>query len=144
MRFAKDGAGVAMLALLGAGGLSTSLADTPASPEATPSATAPAPPTTTAPAVSPPAAAAAAPNAASTATAASEAAMAAQEKRLRSAGYKPEMQNGQKVWCRREGELGSRLGGQKVCGTPDELKLTVDQSQDAVRQTQKLYNATGR
>ncbi len=145
MRLVKDGTCLALLALLGAGDVSTSLADAPASPEATPSATAPAaPPTTSAPAVSPPAAAAAAPNAASTATAASDAATSAQEKRLRSAGYKPEMQNGQKVWCRREGELGSRLGGQKVCGTADELKLTVDQSQEAVRQTQKLYNATGR
>jgi hypothetical protein len=64
------------------------------------------------------------------------------EKRLTNNGYKPKMRNGQKVWCKREGELGSRLGGQEVCGTPDELRLNAQQQQDAVKSVQKLYNAT--
>jgi hypothetical protein len=57
---------------------------------------------------------------------------AQEEKRLTNAGYKARMRNGTKVWCKREGELGSRLGGQEVCGTADELRLVVQQNQDAV------------
>jgi len=69
---------------------------------------------------------------------------AALEKRLTNSGYKSRMRNGQKVWCKQQGELGSRLGGQEVCGTPDELRLNVQQQQDNVRSVQKLYNATAK
>ena len=54
------------------------------------------------------------------------------------------MRNGTKVWCKREAELGSRLGGQEVCGTPDELRMVVEQNQDAVKSLQKLYDATAK
>lgn len=47
------------------------------------------------------------------------------------------MRNGTKVWCRREGELGSRLGGQKVCGTPQELKVVARENQDIVEKIKK-------
>jgi hypothetical protein len=66
------------------------------------------------------------------------------EKRLTNSGYKPRTRNGTKVWCKREAELGSRLGGQEVCGTPDELRMSAQQHQDAVRSVQKLYNATAK
>lgn len=48
-------------------------------------------------------------------------AQAAEEKRLMAAGYKPEMRNGTKYWCRTETEIGSRLGGHKVCGTARDI-----------------------
>jgi len=34
-------------------------------------------------------------------------------------------QEKQKVYCKRESGLGSRLGGQKICGTPEELRVNV-------------------
>jgi len=141
MRFVMDRLFIVVLALLGACSVSVALADPPAdatSPAATPVAsaasTAAASPTAT------PAAAAAA-TAKPAAVAESD---AAEEKRLTNAGYKPRMRNGTKVWCKRQGELGSHLGGQEVCGTPDQLRLSVQQNQDAVKSVQKLYNASGK
>ncbi len=139
----------ALLSLLGAGLLSIALADTPAEPAATPAAApaaapvAPGPPASTAA----PAAASNAATAASAATtnaAASRESDAALEKRLTNSGYKPKTRNGATVWCKREAELGSRLGGQEVCGTPDELRRNAQEQQDAVRSVQTLYNATGK
>ena len=81
--------------------------------------------------------------AAATATAApAKESDAALEKRLTNSGYKARMRNGTKVWCKREGELGSRLGGQEVCGTPEELRMVVQQNQDAVKSIQKAYVAS--
>jgi hypothetical protein len=45
-------------------------------------------------------------------------------------GYRPKMRHGQKVFCRTEPELGSRLGGQEVCATVAEHKAR----QTAVRE----------
>jgi hypothetical protein len=137
------------LALLGACGLSVAFADTPPEPAAASpaAATAAAEPTTTGALGAP--ATAATPNAAATATPVKAAPAGAEtdaalEKRLTNSGYKPRTRNGTKVWCKREAELGSRLGGQEVCGTPDELRMSAQQHQDAVRSVQKLYNATAK
>jgi hypothetical protein len=46
--------------------------------------------------------------------------LTADEKRLISRGYRLEVQNGQKTFCRREVVLGSHLE-KKVCGTADQL-----------------------
>ena len=46
--------------------------------------------------------------------------LAAQTKRLRSQGYKPEVHSGRTVFCRKETQLGSRFET-KLCGTTDEL-----------------------
>jgi hypothetical protein len=138
----------AVLALLATCGMSVALADPPAAPDAAPPAAAPAASATSTSAASPPATDANA-SAAATAKPAKAASVAAEtdaqeEKRLTNAGYKARMRNGTKVWCKREGELGSRLGGQEVCGTPDELRLVVQQNQDAAKALQKLYNATAK
>lgn len=122
----------AVLMLLGACGAPVALADPPAASDATPAAAAPAASTTSAPASSAPAATTAAAPAKETDT--------ALEKRLTNSGYKPRMRNGTKVWCKRQAELGSRLGGQEVCGTPEELRMVVQQNQDAMKDIQKLYN----
>jgi len=156
MRIAMSGPVVAVLALLGACGTSAALADPPAvttTPAAPAVTTTPAPaasvPATT-PAVDSPATPIAGPNAASDgiakpeARASSDEAAAAEEKRLRAAGYRPETRNGVKVWCRREGELGSRLGGIKVCGTPDEMQLSVHEHQESVKQMQKTFNPSAK
>jgi hypothetical protein len=129
MRLAKNRSSAALLGLLGACGISAALADPPASPAATAPAATQASATTSTPVASA--------NAASAAAKPDANADAGAEKQLLASGYKPEMRNGTKVWCRREGELGSRLGGQKVCGTPQELKVVVRENQELVEKIQK-------
>jgi len=66
------------------------------------------------------------------------------EKRLISEGYKPEIRNGEKVYCRRDDELGSRLGSQKRCATAQQWKISQQVSRDqtdAIQRTQ--VNPTG-
>jgi hypothetical protein len=46
------------------------------------------------------------------------------------------MRNGQKMFCRRDQELGSRLGGKTVCGTAKELTLIERQTRDEVYRAQ--------
>jgi ABC-type sugar transport system substrate-binding protein len=137
---------IALFTLLGAGVFTVALADTPADP----AAASPAAPAATSTSSTPATAAATSANAATASSPAHSAAASAGEsdtaleKRLTNSGYKPRMRNGHKVWCKQQGELGSRLGGQEVCGTPDELRLNVQQQQDNVRSVQKLYNATAK
>lgn len=60
------------------------------------------------------------------------------EKHFLAEGYKIEMHSGEKYFCRREEQLGSRLGGEKHCSTAQQLLFTEEDSQrqarDAVRQ----------
>lgn len=135
MRLVKNRSSVALLGLLGVCGISAALADPPASPSTTAPAAAPASAAASTPAASANAASAAKPDANAAAQAS---ATASEEKRLLAEGYKPEMRNGTKVWCRREGELGSRLGGQKVCGTPQELHMVVRENQEVVEKIQRV------
>ena len=58
-------------------------------------------------------------------------------KRLLADGYKPEMHHGKKVWCRREEETGSHLGGQKICASPADLKRAESANQDFMRDLQR-------
>jgi hypothetical protein len=140
MRVVKSRSLLALLGLLGICSISVTLAEPPASPSTPAPAATPASAAASTPVTSANAAAAAKPEA----NAAADAAAAAEEKRLLADGYKPEMRNGTKVWCRREQELGSRLGGQKVCGTPQELKLVVQQNKDLVEKIQKTqHNPSG-
>lgn len=62
-----------------------------------------------------------------------------QMKTLRSAGYKPEVHNGQTFFCRREAVLGSRLES-KVCGTAAEIERSTQNSQELAERIQtKAY-----
>jgi hypothetical protein len=60
-----------------------------------------------------------------------------QEKHLLSEGYTPEMHNGTKVWCRRDQELGSRLGGHKTCGTSEELNFIEQETRERLETSQR-------
>ena len=106
----------------------TSSADQPAqtsSPAATPSAAAPASST-----------ASAQTTAASKPAASADATDEATDKRLRSQGYKPEVRNGTKIYCRKEAELGSRFES-KICGTAEQLSNANKDSQDALDKVQR-------
>jgi hypothetical protein len=47
------------------------------------------------------------------------------------------MVNGQKMFCKREMELGSRVEGTTHCGTVDKLSSEFQLSREAVDQTQR-------
>jgi hypothetical protein len=137
----------AILACLSAASLTPCLADPPASTAA--AASQPATPAAQATSTSQPATPAtqatsashaAAPAAEAASPAADTEKVNAEEKQLAANGYKPEMHNGTKLWCRRVQDVGSRLGShQKECGTADELTL---RQQEAQRQFQQQMPAT--
>ena len=135
---------VAVLALMSACGISAAVADSPPTPGAIPATAAPATPVTApTPAVSPPATQDAAATATATAKpteSAAKATEAAQEKLLLDAGWRPEMQHGQKVWCRREEVHGSRIEGRRVCGTADQINLVGRRTEQDIGEAQKKLN----
>ncbi|MGA7824590.1 MAG: hypothetical protein WCA14_10360, partial [Steroidobacteraceae bacterium] len=98
---------------------------------------APAAASTTSQPATPAAPTAASSSAASTAKAATanEQQEAADEKQLLAQGYTPEMHNGTKTWCKREDQIGSRLGSRvKTCGTAAELALRQREAQEQFQQ----------
>jgi hypothetical protein len=145
---------IGMLACMGAGAIA--LADTPpptptqpAASGATTAPSAPPPAAVAAPALvaAPAPAAAATPPTASVAGASHEAiaAVDSREKNLRAKGYRLEMRRGEKMYCRTEEVMGSRLGGKKVCGTVEQLldreRLSQEMAGNAQRQQ---LNPTGK
>jgi hypothetical protein len=142
---------------LGAGGISAALAD-PVTPPTSPAATsAPAPstePKQAAPAAAAPAAEAKATTPAADAKSATPAADtkptvvvqgkaeedARLEKYFLAEGYKLEMHNGEKLLCRREEKLGTRLGGHNSCGTAEQLSFIEEEAKAAVERGRMHQN----
>jgi hypothetical protein len=130
---------IGTLACLSAGAISVAVADPPSS-AATP-ATSPAPPEAPASASSPasppqeskPAAAA---DGKSTVVVQGAAEQDPLEKHFLAEGYRIEMHNGERLLCRREEELGSRLAGRMVCSTPQQLNQTEQEAKAAYQRGQ--------
>jgi len=61
---------------------------------------------------------------------------AAQLKRLKAAGYKPEVRGREIIFCRKEPELGSRFD-KKVCGTADQLERNALEAKELAERTQR-------
>jgi hypothetical protein len=135
----------AVLACLGIGSASGALADPPPSPAEQSAVAEPAPATPTSATEAAPTRSAteAAPTRSATEAATAKAPVTApqtasaakpgvdpEEQRLMAQGYRPKMRHGHKVFCRTDPELGSRLGGQEICATVEELKAR----QTAVRE----------
>jgi hypothetical protein len=122
-----------LLTLIGISAVSSALADPPA----------PAPATAPASAAAGPAAAATSPTPAAPVAAPTAAVITAPadddllDRHLRSEGYKVEMRNGQKMYCRKEDVLGSRLGAAKTCSTAEQLKINEAQAHDLIERTQR-------
>ena len=110
-----------VLASLVAGSISVALADPPAANATSPSDT-----TAMTSATAPPG------------TPAAAATTDTDEKRLRSLGYKPEMHNGTKLWCKSEEKTGSRLGDVKHCGTSESLAHVTTNSRDMTEAAQRV------
>jgi hypothetical protein len=114
-----------LLVSLCVGALSPALAadPPPAAAPATPDSSAPPPLSTAASAAKP-----------EDATAAAN--LAAQTKRLRSAGYKPEVHNGVTVFCRNEKKIGSFFET-KTCGDGDMIERAAQEAKDSVQKNQR-------
>ena len=108
MRFAAT-----VLACLGVGAASGALGDPPASPPTTTPSSATQTPAPAKPAVDP------------------------EEKRLIAQGYRAKMRHGEKVFCRTEPELGSRLGGKEICGTVADLKAQQASTREEIQRQQR-------
>jgi len=57
------------------------------------------------------------------------------EKNLLRQGYRLEVRNGEKYFCRNEDTLGSRLHEHKVCGTEESIARRAEASNNNVRDT---------
>jgi hypothetical protein len=131
---------LALLVCVAGGGFSLALADPPAAtPEPATQATAATPAN---PAAAP---VAATPAAGVTITGTTPATPAApqvdpMERHFLSEGYKIEMHHGDKYFCRREEEMGSRLGGQKYCSTIEQLAATEKEAQHSVDRSMMQQN----
>ena len=129
MRFAAT-----VLACLGAGAVTVALADpsspAPQRPAAASSSSATAPPATAPPATTP--------SSATQTPAPAKPAVDPEEKRLIAQGYRAKMRHGEKVFCRTEPELGSRLGGKEICGTVADLKAQQASTREEVQREQRI------
>ena len=132
-----------VMACVGIGAVSIALAD----PADAPKSSAPAAVTearTSVPASPSTAAAPATPAApAVTVTAATPDAQEQLERHFLSEGYKSEMHGSQKVFCRREDTIGTRLGASKNCGTVDQLKQQEDLAAQATHNIQRTNQRPG-
>jgi hypothetical protein len=132
-----------VMACVGIGAVSIALAD----PADAPKSSAPAAVTearTSVPASPSTAAAPATPAApAVTITAATPDAQEQLERHFLSEGYKSEMHGSQKVFCRREDTIGTRLGASKNCGTVDQLKQQEDLAAQATHNIQRTNQRPG-
>jgi len=129
---------VGILACISFGGISLAVADPPANPTAPATASAPAAPSGTTPAQTPAAPAKDAKPDAVLIQGTPE--VDTLEKHFLAEGYKLEMRNGEKYFCRREEQLGSRLGAQKVCGTAQQLAATEREAQAAYQRGKSQQN----
>lgn len=132
---------IGVLALVSMATVSLALADPPATDSAT-AASAPASPSTAQPAA-PTSAASPAPSPADQTRAPAAAAAGAKpavdphEERLISMGYRPQMHNGQKLFCKREPVMGSRVETTMRCGTVEQLTAETRMSREATENAER-------
>lgn len=63
--------------------------------------------------------------------------LSAAEQRLVNLGYKPQMRNGEKIYCRREAPMGSRISSGQHCGTVAELATTTQEGREGLERSQR-------
>jgi hypothetical protein len=71
------------------------------------------------------------------------AALDAEEKQMISMGYKPQMHHGEKVYCKREPVMGSRVETTESCKTLAELKAQTQQSRQFTENSQRTSSPVG-
>jgi len=126
---------VGLLACIGAGALTSALADPPTdTTTGTPAAAAAAAPVSSAPPASK--------EASSDKTVVVQADVDKDTRHFLAEGYKPEMRNGERIYCKKETVLGSRLNAQKHCGTLEQLKLSEEAAMTNVSDLQRRQVGT--
>jgi hypothetical protein len=119
---------VGVMACLGAGALTSALADPPTDTQGDkPAATAAAPAASPAPAS---ASQAASSDAAAARAAAAKAQLDRDTRHFLAEGYKPEMHRGEQIYCRKENVLGSRVTAMKDCGTIEQLRVREERTNE--------------
>ncbi len=118
--------------ILGLGAFSYSFADNPPSASTASAQSTPASSATTAAGAT-----ATAPPASDNKKTLADAALVAQVHRLRSAGYKPKVKDGVTIWCKQQTALGSRLTQVEMCGSPEQVEQSIQDSKDAVETAQR-------
>jgi hypothetical protein len=127
---------VGLLACIGAGALTSALADPPSVAAPAGATTAPASADSAPVAASAKATPAAAPNAATASNASAPPELGQEEKQLIAQGYRLEIHGNQKLFCRRETALGSHLPGPKVCASAERLKAAEAEAKEATSHVQ--------
>lgn len=139
---------VGLLAFLGAGALTSALADPQAEAQSRPAQTSAAAARAPAAAASPSASDTVAPRTAAPRTAAAAQAATAKPEldqdtqHFLAEGYKPEMHGGEQIYCRKETALGSRLSPVKNCGTIEQLKVAEQRTKSGVFDAQRQQIGT--
>lgn len=130
---------IGILAFIGFGAVAVAFADPSATETATTATAAPAAKATAAAPAQPAAASTPATSSATPAApkvaapaASTSAAEEERERHFLSEGYRPEMRNGEKVFCRREETLGSRLRPTKMCASALQLTETERQAKSSM------------
>jgi hypothetical protein len=137
---------VYVLACAAIGAMSVALADPPATPAAAATttsqapATNPATPSQSASSTSAPSEAAKGAKTSSDVVVESTAELDSLEKHFIAEGYKMEMHHGEKLFCRREEETGSHLGGQKVCNSAVQLQANERDARRALDKSSMQQN----
>ena len=130
-----------LMACLACGALATAMAQTTSTTAATPA------PATTAstPVTAPPASAAPAATSAAPATAASAAApdTSMMDKKMISRGYKPAMAGNERVYCRKEDQIGTHLPQKKVCLTAQQAEQAEHDAKEVTEQMQRTNKPVG-
>jgi len=136
-----------VLACIGVGAVSIVLADPAEAPKisAAPAATGTqsSMPTSPAPAAAPATPVAPAAVAATITTSAPAEESEQLDRHFLAEGYKTEMHGSQKVYCRKEETIGTRLGTVKNCGTVDQLKQREDLAAQAAHTMQRSSQRPG-
>ncbi len=115
----------------------TASAQNTSTPAATPAAAA------SAPATAPAATAAAPPAAAAPAAAASAPDTSRMDRKMISRGYKPEMAGNERVYCRKEDQVGTHLAPKKVCLTAQQAELAEHDAREITEQMQRANKPVG-
>ncbi|HEY2809371.1 MAG TPA: hypothetical protein VGI91_11315 [Steroidobacteraceae bacterium] len=119
----------------------TAAAQTTSTPAATPAAAATASAPATAPAAPAASAAVSAAPAAAAAAAAPETSM--MDKKMISRGYKPAMAGNDRVYCRKEDQIGTHLPPKKVCLTAQQAEQAEHDAKEITEQMQRTNKPVG-
>ncbi len=124
-----------VMSCLAVGAFSTAPAQTASPVAPAPSTQASTPPATAAPAAT---AATAAPSASTAAAAPAAPTVYPMDKQMISKGYKPEMHGSERVYCRKEDQIGTHLPPVKTCVTAEQAAINARDAKEYTENAQRM------